>query len=311
MPNSDHANHEISDIAQHRVFIAYSRKDIQRVEDLADRLSARGIRVLRDVTDILVFEDWWRQLEKMILAADTIIFAISPDAMASRICVQEVEYATRLNKRILPVLLSPVRDDIIPAQLARLQYLVFTDKADVAAFETLVAAILAGARYGQGAQGDTIFLSYRRDEDAHVAGRIFDHLEREFGEGRIFFDVEGIPLGTDFRNHIRTVILKSQALVAVIGRKWASRFRNYWSLPGSFRSIDYVRTEIELALEHNVRILPLLVDGAKMPNEQSLPSQISQICYFQAAPIRAGLDFRIDIGRVLDAIKNPPRHAVV
>jgi hypothetical protein len=73
----------------------------------------------------------------------------------------------------------------------------------------------------------------------------------------------------------------------------------------------YVRIEIELALDHNVRIIPLLVDGAQMPGERQMPDKISQICFYQAAPVRAGLDFRPDMVRVLDAIKNPPRHATI
>jgi len=75
--------------------------------------------------------------------------------------------------------------------------------------------------------------------------------------------------------------------------------------------VDYVRIEIEFALDHNVRIIPLLVDGAHMPSARQIPDKISQICFFQAAPIRTGLDFRSDMARVLDAIKNPPRHATI
>jgi hypothetical protein len=193
-----------------------------------------------------------------------------------------------------------------------LQYLVLTDRGDAKAFETLVDAIHAGAKYGHGAKDDKIFVSYRREDTAYVAGRVFDHLEHEFGPGRIFFDVQGIPLGGDFREHIRQAILNSSALLAIIGKKWASYFRTTSRIfPfGRPHGVDYVRTELELALDHNVRILPLLVDGAVMPSESRLPSKISQVSYFQAAPIRAGLDFRNDMQRVLAAIRNPPLHAV-
>jgi hypothetical protein len=233
--------------------------------------------------------------------------------MKSEWCRMEVEAAVRFNKRILPVLLEPVSEDVIPPDLARLQYLIFTDTNDERAFNTLVDAIHAGAKYGHGAQGNNVFLSYRREETAHVAGRIYDYLEREFGTGQVFFDVEGIPIGGDFRHHIRAALIKSQALIVVIGQRWAARFRQSadWLSWRAARTIDYVRIEIELALDHNVRIIPVLVDGANMPRERQMPAKISQICYYQAAPIRAGLDFRTDMARVLDAIKNPPRHATV
>jgi hypothetical protein len=314
MPKQLDATHNISTkLSDHRVFITYSRKDFARVDRLVDQLTSRGINVLIDRAEIYSFEDWRKRIEELIAAADTIIFAMSPDAMGSEAAAKEVELAVRLNKRILPVLLRPVPDNIIPPQLARLQFLVFTDEAKASALDTLVDAILAGAKYGQGAQGDKIFVSYRREQDAHIAGRIVDHLQREFGAGRVFFDVDNVPLGTDFRDYIRVMILKSEALVIVIGRKWASLFRKSptWMPWSPFRSIDYVRTEIELALEHNVRILPLLIDQATMPNEHALPTKISQICYFQAAPIRAGSDFHTDMERVLNAIRNPPQHAVI
>jgi hypothetical protein len=298
---------------QHTVFIAYARSDGPEVYRLAERLRSRGIATRVDIDNIPIGSDWAATLQDFIRNADTILFVITPDAMKSQWCLIEVEYAIEFNKRILPVLLKPVPDDVIPPKLARLQYLILTDINDERAFNTLVDAIYAGAKYGHGAQGNNIFLSYRREESAHVAGRIYDHLEREFGTGRIFFDVEGIPIGGDFRHHIRTALIKSQALLVVIGQRWAARFRQsagwlYWR---AARTIDYVRIEIELALDHNVRIIPLLVDGAIMPSERQMPAKISQICYYQAAPIRAGLDFRTDMARVFDAIKNPPRHATV
>jgi hypothetical protein len=110
-----------------------------------------------------------------------------------------------------------------------------------------------------------------------------------------------------------TSLIKSQALIVVIGQRWGSCFRQSagWFSWRAARTIDYVRIEIELALDHNVRVIPLLVDGASMPSESQMPAKIAQICYYQAAPIRAGLDFRADMARVLEAIKNPPRHATV
>lgn len=296
---------------QHIVFIAYARTDAPDVHTIADRLRSRGIETRVDIENIPVGADWSDMLRDFISAADTILFFITPAAMKSEMCRIEVEYAVKKNKRILPVLLKRVADDIIPRDLARLQYLIFTDINNEHAFNTLVDAIHAGAKYGHGAQNNKVFLSYGREESAHVAGRMYDRLEIAFGKGEVFFDVEGIPIGGDFREHIRKNILESQALIVVIGQRWAACFRRStgWLSWGVARTIDYVKIEIELALDHNVRILPVLVDGALMPSERHMPAKISQICYYQAASIRAGLDFRTDMERLLDAIKNPPRHA--
>lgn len=297
---------------RHTVFMAYARSDAPEVHRIAERLRGRGIDTRVDIENIALGVDWAEALRDFIRTSDTILFVITPASMRSEWCLMEVELAVRFKKRILPILLKPVPDNIIPPDLARLQYLVFTDVTDERAFNTLVDAIHAGAQYGHGAQGDKLFLSYRREESAHVAGRIFDHLEREFGAGHVFFDVEGIPIGGDFRHHIRAALIESRALLVVIGERWAIRFRRSvdW-LPWRAVRTDYVRIEIELALDHNVRIIPLLVDGANMPGARQMPGKISQICFYQAAPIRAGLDFRSDMARVLDAIKNPPTHATI
>jgi TIR domain len=298
---------------EHTVFIAYARNDLAEVTKLARRLRKQGIKTLTDTEDLSIGDEWEGRLRDFIDTADTIIFIISPSAMTSRWCLWEVEYAASQNKRILPILLKPVKDDIIPPTLARLQYLVLTDPDDDRTYATLIDAIHAGAKYGHGAKGDSVFVSYRRNESGHVAGRIYDHFEREFGTGKVFFDVEGIPIGGDFRDHIRAALLKSQALVLVIGRQWTNRFRtsSRWLPWRTTDLVDYVRIEIELALNHNVRIIPLLVDNARMPSEGELPAKIRQICYYQAAPIRAGLDFRTDILRVVVAIKKPPLHATI
>jgi hypothetical protein len=298
---------------QHTVFIAYARSDGPAVHTIAERLRSRGIETRVDIEDLPIGVDWASTLKEFIRNADTILFVITPAAMKSQWCLTEVEFAVRFNKRILPVLLKPVPEDVIPLGLARLQYLIFTDINDERAFNTLVDAIHAGAKYGHGAQGNHVFLSYRRAENAHVAGRIYDHLEIKFGRDNVFFDVERIPIGGDFRHHIRADLIKSQALVVVIGQRWAARFGQStgWFPWRAARTTDYVRVEIELALEHNVRIIPLLVDGASMPSERQMPAKIAQICYFHAAQIRAGLDFRTDMERVFDAINNPPRHATV
>jgi hypothetical protein len=296
---------------RHTVFIAYARTDAPTVRVIAERLRSRGIETRIDTEDIPPGSVWVETLQDFIRNADTILFILSPASMRSQWCQREVEFAVQFNKRILPVLVESVPDDIIPPQLARLQYLVLTNIDDERAFGSLVDAIYAGAKYGQGAQGNNVFLSYRRAEDAHVAGRIYDHLEGEFGTKQVFFDVEGIPIGADFRESIRAALLRSQALVVVIGRRWAARFHQsswvFWRPP----NIDYVKIEIEFALDHSVRIIPVLVDDAEMPQEHQIPAKIAQICYFNAASLRAGLGFRDDIKKVLEAIKDPPRHATI
>jgi len=66
-----------------------------------------------------------------------------------------------------------------------------------------------------------IFLSYRREDSAGHTGRIFDHLSRSFGYGRVFMDVEGIEAGENFAKAIEEAIAGCDTVVAVIGKRWA------------------------------------------------------------------------------------------
>ena len=68
-----------------------------------------------------------------------------------------------------------------------------------------------------------IFISYRRRDSADVTGRIYDRLVDHFGEGTVFQDVEDIPLGMDFREHIQGVVGKCDAFLAIIGNQWPTR----------------------------------------------------------------------------------------
>jgi len=70
-----------------------------------------------------------------------------------------------------------------------------------------------------------VFISYRRQDSAHAAGRIFDHLAQRLGDEVVFRDVETIPEGTDYEEYIKSSITRCDILLAVIGERWlGSRF---------------------------------------------------------------------------------------
>ncbi len=82
-----------------KIFISYSRKDMDFVDRLDAALKARGFEPLIDREEIYAFEDWWKRLQALIIGADTVVFVISPDAVGSDQALREVEYAASLNKR--------------------------------------------------------------------------------------------------------------------------------------------------------------------------------------------------------------------
>ena len=91
-----------------RIFISYSRKDMAFADRLEAALKARGFEPLIDRTEIYAFEDWWKRIEALIGRADTMVFVLSPDAVASEVALKEVAHAASLNKRF--------RADHLPAR---------------------------------------------------------------------------------------------------------------------------------------------------------------------------------------------------
>lgn len=145
-----------------------------------------------------------------------------------------------------------------------------------------------------------IAISYRRSDTAPMAGRIFDRLSAHYGEASVFMDIDNIPFGMDFRSHIHEVLLRTDVLLAVIGTNWLGR-----NSAGAVRmqeETDPVRVEIETAVERKTAIVPVLTDGAKMPESAELPSTFGNFAYLNALDISSGRDFNAHIERLIGAI---------
>ena len=124
-----------------KVFVSYSRKDKDFVLWFSDALQAQDVNVFRDLDDILPTEEWWPRIEKLIAAADTVVFVISPDSVGSEICAREIAVCEKLNKRIAPIVLRDVAGHLLPGSLAKLNQVFFTARHE---FDQALAT-LAGA----------------------------------------------------------------------------------------------------------------------------------------------------------------------
>jgi TIR domain len=126
-----------------------------------------------------------------------------------------------------------------------------------------------------------VFLSYRREDAAPYARMLKDELSRRISDARVFMDLDSIEAGVDFAEVIRDTIESSAVLVALIGRQWA-----VLSDEGGRRRLDdpddYVRLEIQSALERDIRVIPVLVDGAKPPRQQQLPAELQKLARLNA-----------------------------
>ena len=147
------------------------------------------------------------------------------------------------------------------------------------------------------ARAPRIFISYRRADSTDVTGRIYDRLVGHFGAATIFKDVDSIPPGTDFKEHLQKAVGKCRIFLVVIGDKWLQKDRLE-------DPRDFVRIEIEAALNRNILVIPLLVGGAFMPAEENLPPSLGKLTYRNAMPIRSDPDFHRDMNRLIEAISN-------
>jgi TPM domain/TIR domain len=155
-----------------------------------------------------------------------------------------------------------------------------------------------------------VVISYRRSDSAAIAGRIADQLKARFGEDSVFMDIDNIPLGVDYRVHIRGELLKSEILIVVIGPRWLAPD------PDGTRRIhneaDPVRVEIETALREQVPVFPVLVENAAMPTVKDLPESLHGLAFLNAAEVDIGRDFRhhVDrLGHALDSLTGRRRTA--
>jgi hypothetical protein len=152
------------------------------------------------------------------------------------------------------------------------------------------------------ATAERIFISYRRQDSADVTGRLYDRLVQRFGKDQIFKDVDSIPLGVDFREHLGGVVGRCNLVLAVIGDQWAGG-----GAGGAARRIDdakdFVRLELEAALERGIPVIPVLVRGAPLPEEGSLPASLARLSYRHGISVRPDPDFHRDVDRLVAGIE--------
>ena len=134
----------------------------------------------------------------------------------------------------------------------------------------------AGARSPAPASGASrIFISYRRRDAKHAARALHERLGEHFGEERVFMDLHDIGGGADFVEVIRRELESCGAVVVVIGEHWLAaeeEGRRRLDDPA-----DYVRMEVASALARGAFVVPVLVDGAKMPHERDLPDDLKPL----------------------------------
>jgi len=146
----------------------------------------------------------------------------------------------------------------------------------------------------------SVFLSYRRDDAAGHAGRLYDRLVARFGRESVFMDLDSIGPGVDWVDRIDQAVGASDVMLAVIGRHWLTETK-----PDGGRRLDdpgdVVRTEIAAALARGLTVVPVLVQGAPMPAAQDLPGDLAPLARRNAVEL-ADAGWHADVEGLLDSI---------
>lgn len=150
-----------------------------------------------------------------------------------------------------------------------------------------------------------VFISYRRDDSAAMAGRLYDSLSARFGPGNVFFDVDTIGGGIPFRTEIASCLEGTGVLLAVIGSRWYEILRERAARP---ESDDFVAIEISTAHEKEVPVIPVLVSKqAKQQFNQLVKSTATLatvLAPLQTVEIDEGKDYRNHVDRLIGDIES-------
>ncbi|MDP3688630.1 MAG: PASTA domain-containing protein [Sulfurimicrobium sp.] len=145
-----------------------------------------------------------------------------------------------------------------------------------------------------------IFISYRREDTAGHAGRIFDRLREKFGLDKVFMDVAGIEPGVDFVEAIDRAVGSCDVLLVIIGKKWLT----CTDASGKKRlddPKDFIRLETATALRRDIRVIPVLVQDAAMPGEGDLPDDLKKLARRQATEIN-DTHWDTDTGQLVETL---------
>lgn len=152
-----------------------------------------------------------------------------------------------------------------------------------------------------------IFISYRRADSASMSKRLYDALARHLGEESIFRDVDSLLKGHDFRAGIERFILESDTMLVLIGNQWLTIADGTTGQRRLDNPNDFVRIEVELGLRHVQTVIPVLIDGASMPDLDALPRSLADLAFRNAAQIRDD-SFDDDFARLLTDLKISNKH---
>jgi TIR domain len=143
-----------------------------------------------------------------------------------------------------------------------------------------------------------IYISYRREDTAGHASRLYDALAERVGADRVVMDIHATRAGQDYSPTLERSLGSGDVLIALIGRHWLTAAEHGLEEPD-----DLVRREIETALENDVRVIPTLVQGAAMPRGHELPEPLGGLARRHAFEL-TDLSWDVDVEELLRRLED-------
>ena len=146
-----------------------------------------------------------------------------------------------------------------------------------------------------------VFISYRREETAGHAGRLYDAMVARFGEGSVFMDI-ALEAGIDFVERIRQAVGACDVILVMMGPRWAT-LADDDVRPRLADPEDFVRLEVGTALRRSdVTVIPLLVAGARVPDPDELPGELRALTRRNAFEL-SDQRWRYDVDRLMSRLE--------
>lgn len=155
-----------------------------------------------------------------------------------------------------------------------------------------------------------VFISYRRDDSRYQARMVYTAFTQVVPRDHVFMDIDSIPLGADFRRILKGWVDQCDVLLALIGQSWASGTDPRTGQPRLKNAGDFVRIEIAEALARDIPVVPVLLDGAPMPDPAHLPDDLKDLVYRHAEFVKYE-NFDDDVARLIRKLRSAVSQRVV
>lgn len=152
-----------------------------------------------------------------------------------------------------------------------------------------------------------IFISYRRADSRHAAGRLADDLAQTFGLRAIFRDIEGIDPGLDFTKSLERALNECVVMLVLIGPRWLDQ-RDAEGRRRLDRPDDWIRLEVATALARDIRVIPVLLEDVRRPQASELPDDLQVLALRQTLEM-SDSRWRGDLQRLVEALRRVPELA--